>query len=266
MKELFRFESKREKYSILAIMGILFILTGITIYPSLSMRLTGMAVMEVGTEKAISKTPKEYYDMFKCPCCGQPIDADCCGMSKERKDFADGLMLEGLEENEIVYNMVTRFGFDILKDPREEDKVREYIRKRAPSDPPKIEINNPAYNFGTVKQTEGNVSTIFIVRNTGKKELIINNLETSCMCTSASMIYGGIEGPKFGMGMHGNNPKDYELIIPPGESAQLKVYYDPMAHGKQKDPEQRIIREITITSNDPVDFQKKLRIEITQIP
>ena len=61
---------------------------------------------------------------------------------------------------------------------------------------------------------------------------------------------------------HGSNPENYELIIPPGETAQLKVYYDPMAHGEQEKPELRITRDVTIISNDPVDFQKKVRIEI----
>ena len=86
------------------------------------------------------------------------------------------------------------------------------------------------------------------------------------MCTSASLVYDGVEGPRFGMSMHGTNPEDFRLAIPPGASAQLKVYYDPMAHGKQKKAQTRIIREVTIMSNDPVDFAKKVRISLTQVP
>ena len=213
-----------------------------------------------------SKTPKEFYDMFKCPCCGQPIDANCCDSAKQRKEYVDNLLLDGLEENEVVYEMVKRFGFDILKDSSKEGEVKEYIQSKAPDNPPKIEIENPSYNFGTVSQKEGITSTTFQVKNTGKKDLIIENIDTSCMCTSASIIYNGKEGPRFGMSMHGENPKDYQLIIPPGDSAQLKVYYDPMAHGKQDKPEAKIIREVTLTSNDPIDFQKKVRIELTQVP
>ena len=77
------------------------------------------------------------------------------------------------------------------------------------------------------------------------------------MCTSASLIYNGQESPKFSMSMHGNNPENFELRIPPGETAQLKVYYDPNAHGKQKKPEIKITREVTIISNDPIDFRKR---------
>ena len=266
---LFEFESNKEKYSILAIIGVLIFLIGITIYPSLGMYLTGMAVGEANIEKSISKqtkTPKEYYDMFKCPCCGQPIDSNCCGMAKERKDYLDKLLLEDLEENEVVYRMAKEFGFSVLKDQSKEQEIKEYMKSKAPDNPPKIAIENTRYDFGTISQKNGNISTIFTVRNTGGSDLVIDNMDSSCMCTSASLIYKGVEGPRFGMNMHGGNPKGWSQIIKPGESAQLKVYYDPMAHGIQKEPEQKIIREITIVSNDPIDFQKKVRVELTQVP
>ncbi len=135
---------------------------------------------------------------------------------------------------------------------------------------PKIEVDKITYNFGRVSQSQGIVSTTFILTNSGAGDLIIEGMETSCMCTSASIIYQGQEGPRFGMemhgGMHGTNPKDYKLIIPPNDSATLKVYYDPLAHGKQKTVQEKFIREIIIKSNDPVNFQKKVRIEVTQVP
>ena len=131
---------------------------------------------------------------------------------------------------------------------------------------PKIEVDKAIYNFGTVSQSQGNVSTTFTITNSGSGDLIIDGMETSCMCTSASIIYQGGEGPKFGMGMHGDNPENYKLVIPAGDSATLKVYYDPLAHGKQKTAQEKIIREITIKSNDPLNFQKKVRIEVTQVP
>ncbi len=265
------FESNKEKYVFFAIAGIVLILVGITIYPVVKANITGRVIENEITEKktvniGASKTPKEYYNMFRCSCCGQPIAADCCGVAKERKDYVDQLLLKGTEGDELVYEMVKKFGFDVLMDQSKEQEIRDYIKGKVSGNPPKIEIENPRYNFGTVSQAEGIVSTIFTIKNTGGSDLIIDNMDSSCMCTTASLIYKGQEGPKFGMSMHGGNPKDYSLTIPPGDSAQLKVYYDPMAHGKQKKPEIKVIREITIISNDPIDFQKKVRIEVTQVP
>lgn len=271
MTKIFEFESKPEKYVFLGILLLLLVAGGAVFYPIIqgymSDGMEGNVVIDTQSQISLdSKTPTEFYQMFQCSCCGKSIDAGCCGMAIQRKQHVDKLLLEGIEENELLYRMVKKFGFDVLMDQSKEQEIRDYIKSTAPDNPPKIEIENPKYNFGTISQADGDVSTMFTIKNTGGSDLIIDNMDTSCMCTSASLIYQGLEGPKFGMSMHGENPEDYSLIIPPGESAQLKVYYDPMAHGKQKKPETRIIREVTIISNDPIDFQKMVRIELTQVP
>ncbi len=272
-KKIFKFETKKEKYLFFSIVVILFLLFTIMIYPAIkthiiSNKLINPKINQNKAELSLEppKTPKEYYDMFQCSCCGKSIDVGCCGMAKQRKAYVDQLLAEGIEGNELIYRMVKKFGFDILMDQSKEQEIRDYILSQASDNPPKIDIENPKYDFGTIKQSEGIIITTFTVKNTGGSDLIIDNMDTSCGCTSVSLIYKGQEGPKFSMGMHGNNPKDYSLAIPPGESAQLKVYYDPMAHGKQKKPEMEIVRTVTIISNDPIDFQKKVRIELTQVP
>jgi len=131
---------------------------------------------------------------------------------------------------------------------------------------PTIKVEPGTRNLGTISQKDGTVSTFFDIANTGKGDLIIEYLDTSCMCTSARIIYQNNKGPNFGMSMHGKNPDDYEVIIPPGESAQLEVTYDSLAHGIQKQLKQRIVREVTIGSNDPYNPQKKVKIELTQVP
>ncbi len=270
--KLFEFESKKEKYIFLGIISTLTILAIIVFYPVIQAKMT-KNMMELKTldqrtsVMSAPRTAEEYYEMFKCSCCGKSIAANCCGMAKQAKAYVDELLLKEVEsDDELVYEMVKKFGFDVLMDQSKEQEVRDYIKSQASDNPPEINIENPRYNFGTISQADGIVSTTFTIKNRGGSDLIIDNMDSSCMCTTASLIYEGVEGPEFGMSMHGENPKDYSLTIPPGDSAQLKVYYDPMAHGIQKKPEQRITREITIISNDPVDFQKKVRIEITQVP
>jgi hypothetical protein len=274
----FSFESTQDKIIFFGIAGTHLILGSLAFYPTIiGSTITRSAVLPAtnsgvntgGVNNGIAKAEKtsaEYYSMFQCSCCGRPIDADCCGMAKQRKEYLDGLVKEGLDENELVYKMVKKFGFDVLMDPSREQEVRDYMRDNSPENPPRIEIINPQHDLGTISQSDGIVTTSFKITNVGESDLIIENMDTSCMCTTARLVYNGKESPEFGMSMHGNNPDNYELVIPPGDSAELKVYYDPMAHGIQKKSEIMITREVTIISNDPVDFQKKVRIRLTQVP
>ncbi len=218
------------------------------------------------TGLATVKSSAEYYGMFLCSCCNEPISQNCCGMAKERMEYVDQLLANGLSENEILYEMVKKYGENVLADSSRIQEVKAYIKSKAPENPPKIELETERLTLGTVSQRDGIKTAEVGIRNAGESDLVIDSMETSCMCTSASIEYEGKEGPKFGMSMHGENPTDYRLLIPPGASAKLKIYYDPNAHGKQETPEERITREITISSNDPETFQKELRIDIIQVP
>ncbi len=134
----------------------------------------------------------------------------------------------------------------------------------APENRPIISINSLIYDLGDVSQAKGVTSTVFTIVNQGQSNLIIDKIETSCGCTSASIIYNNQEGPKFSMPGHGVNEKvgDWQVSIPAGENAQLKVYYDPNMHG---DFSGSVIREIHVFSNDPIDFEKEVSIELNQI-
>ncbi|MDP3917179.1 MAG: DUF1573 domain-containing protein [Nanoarchaeota archaeon] len=211
-----------------------------------------------------TKSPQEYYKMFQCACCGQPINTGCCGMAEQGKSYLDSLINQNLDEEEILSMMVKQFDFGVLMDPSKEAEIREYILGKAGENSPKIKMDKESHYFGEVRQSEGIVSTTFTITNTGKTDLIIEKLDTSCMCTSASLIYDGKESKVFGMSMHDGNPEDFSLKISPGNTAELKVYYDPNTHGEQKEDEIKVKREVYINTNDPVDFRKKVRIELIQ--
>ena len=51
-------------------------------------------------------------------------------------------------------------------------------------------------------------------------------------------------------------------IIGPDETAQLKIYYDPTVHRNLRGPVTRII---TIYTNDPINPQKDVRIDVNQV-
>ena len=131
-----------------------------------------------------------------------------------------------------------------------------------PANAPIMEITPASYDFGMVSQAKGVVSTTMKISNTGSKDLILDNMDTSCGCTSASIISDGKEGAKFSMAMHGTNPKNWQEIIKPGESVQLKVYYDPNVH---KDMRGAVTRSVMIYSNMPRQSKTEVTIYANQV-
>lgn len=112
-------------------------------------------------------------------------------------------------------------------------------------------------DLGTIDYREGIVTTSFTVENQGNGDLIINEMETSCGCTAALLIVNGQEGPKFGMRGHGEWPKGWSARLKPGERAELKVTYDPNAHGIYVGAFDRLV---LIRSNDSREPVKRVRI------
>lgn len=206
---------------------------------------------------------QEIYPMFICPCCGKTIDVGCCGMAEERQLYVDALTQGRLSKEEVIAAYVKKYGLDSFKDEKQKQEFREKLIQEAPADRPVISVTPESYDFGDVSQTKGEVNALFEIINTGRTDLTINKLETSCGCTSASIIYQGKEGPIFSMPGHGEeSPSNWYLKIPAGEKANLKVYYNPNIH---QDFRGTAIREIYIFSNDPIDFETKVKIELNQI-
>jgi Protein of unknown function (DUF1573)/Flagellar-associated PapD-like len=95
---------------------------------------------------------------------------------------------------------------------------------KAPSGPPpKVELPDPVYNFGTVINGKP-VKHIFTIKNGGEGTLIIGDVMTSCGCTAA---------------------KPTKTRLAPGEEAQIAVTLDTrVERGK-------VARTITALTNDP---------------
>src|SRR5665648_1152623 len=107
---------------------------------------------------------------------------------------------------------------------------------------PKILISEEEWDFGKVTQGE-KPTHIFIVKNGGEGDLIIDSLKGSCPCIEASISTN---------------------LIKPGESAELKVSYDTTDYvGKDE-------KHLHIYSNDPQVPDKYIGLyvetEVLQIP
>lgn len=94
-------------------------------------------------------------------------------------------------------------------------------------DGPKISFARELHDFGQVPQLGGVVTTEFTVFNKGDSNLEINSISTSCGCTTAEIDFN---------------------IIKPGESATLKVFFDPNFH---KEPDGIFKRTVFLETNDP---------------
>ena len=221
-----------------------------------------VALKKIVEVKSVSA--QEIYPIFECPCCGKPIDQCTCPMAKERKAFVDGLASVDISEEEAVAAYVKKYGLESFVDENKKEEFREKLAQEAPADRPIITVSNDSYDFGDVSQKEGVKTTLFEIKNEGESDLVIDRLETSCGCTSASIVYQDKEGPKFGMPGHktGEKTEGWQITISPEEKAQLKVYYDPNVH---EDFRGTATRTISIFSNDPVDFEKKVQIDLNQV-
>lgn len=87
-----------------------------------------------------------------------------------------------------------------------------------------------SFDFGSISMAAGSVSHLFKIRNSSDKPVQIDEIYTSCMCTAASLIHNGKERGPFGMPGHGFIPEIGEKLNP-DEEADVKVVFDPAAHG-----------------------------------
>lgn len=74
----------------------------------------------------------------------------------------------------------------------------------------------------------GDVEHTFTLTNNESETLLLDGAVTSCMCTTAEFkMSDGSDSGSFGM--HGGPEWSYE--VQPGESFDVRVIFDPMAHG-----------------------------------
>ena len=107
---------------------------------------------------------------------------------------------------------------------------------------PRILVSEEEWDFGKVTQGE-KPTHIFLVKNGGEGDLIIEGVKESCACIEVSISITRIQ---------------------PGESAELKVSYDTTDYvGKDE-------KHLHIYSNDPQVPDKRINlyveIEVFQIP
>ena len=86
------------------------------------------------------------------------------------------------------------------------------------------------FDFGTISMANGLVDHKFKITNSTGADIELKTVTTSCMCTVAYIEGGAVTKGPFGMPGMGSVPPANE-VIKAGESRDIKVVYDPNAHG-----------------------------------
>lgn len=235
-------------------LGLVSQMLGVTYHPSTSLMVATVEASEI-------------YDMFTCPCCNEILKKEepCCGAMAQMIDFIDQRITAGSDRDTIILATVREFGLERLASPSDREALREQLIANAPADSPQLSILDDRKNLGSVSLSDEVVTTDFVIQNTGQSELVIDRLSSSCDCTSGSVIYQGVEGPRFYMAGHGYDEPDpnWQAAIAPGDQAVIRVYYDPTVHPDLIGP---VTRTISVHSNDPVDFDAKVTVTLEQTP
>lgn len=91
---------------------------------------------------------------------------------------------------------------------------------------PEIKFGKSVHDFGTFAEEKGKVTHIFEFTNTGKEDLILQDVKTSCGCTT---------------------PNWTKTPIAPGDKGQVEVTYNAKGRPGQ------FTKTITVTTNAGVE-------------
>ena len=120
---------------------------------------------------------------------------------------------------------------------------------------PRMEISQEEYDAGKVSMAAGLVEKTFEIKNSGKGDLKIENIVTSCHCTTAVLKVGDKESPEFGMT---NSNPFWSQRIAAGQTGYLEVIFDPAYHGSEGlGP---VVRAVWFATNDSKNKKAEIRL------
>lgn len=103
-----------------------------------------------------------------------------------------------------------------------------------------LSINPATYDFGVITREGGVVTTTFSATNSGKSAVTIEEISTSCGCTSAEIS---------------------EKVIKTEETVTLQVFFDPNFH---KEPQGKFSRTVFLQTSEGIELQAKIYVEIKE--
>ena len=197
----------------------------------------------------------DIYSKLKCCVCKVPFNKCVCSEAKEIKGYVEALLETRVTKDEIFYRVAKKFSVNAIADKEIKAEIEKRLIDEMGEKRPQIILEPTSFNFGQVSKKQRKITKIFKLYNKGTEDLTITNIRVSCNCVAASLRVGKNRSPSFGVG--GATP-GWRSVIEPGKSGGLEVELDlahpSMAVGKE-------IRDIFISSNDPLYPETKIRIE-----
>jgi len=213
-----------------------------------------VALLYINTKEAV-------YQEFTCSCCETSLADSSCLMAGGMREYIDGLVFKNLfNKDEIIHAAVKKFGISTLRD--KELKITHGLEfvENPPKEAPSIVVDPVFIDLGEISMAKGLILTDFEVYNNGTEELVIYDLKTSCSCVTASFIKEGYESVRLG---RFSQSSGWTFILKPGEESILRTYFDPRITNWQTGHVERLI---TITSNDPLYFERTIKLSADIIP
>lgn len=118
-------------------------------------------------------------------------------------------------------------------------------------------IDKTFEDFGSMKADEEKTA-VFMITNTSDSILRLWGVSTSCNCTFASVVIGGIEKGEFTMPAHMNSSlKNWIGEVPAKQTATLKVTYKP----KIMPVTGVVTRQTRFATNDPKNAEVEVSVK-----
>lgn len=197
----------------------------------------------------------EIHSKFRDKRCNMPLSECNCPEAKEMKGYIDALLETGMTKEDIYYKIAKKYSLSLVLDNQLKAELEKRLIQETGSERPQIALETTSFNFGDVSKSQGKVKTIFRMSNKGNADLVITNLQASCVCTTISLAVDKQKSPYFD---NKGAPKDWKMVLKPNQKAELEVVLD-LAH-KAVSPGD-LVREVDIVSNDPLYPEASVRVE-----
>lgn len=222
-----------------------------------------------GAEPPAESQPLAHADLpvllrdLQCLCCGENL-ADCtCQMAVDRRQMLHERVTLGDSKRDVYEFMLLHDGQQVFFDAANAEQAQAWLEEKVPAERPEIALHPARIEMGTISMADGLAEARYLLRNDGSMPLVISDMTTSCMCTTVAIETEDGLGPAFGMHPE-DKPQGWTQTLEPGEEAMLVVTFDPNAHGPEAVG--NFLREVTITSNDPLQPKAKVQLAVTVEP
>ena len=165
-----------------------------------------------------------------------------------------------MNKNILIIVLIVAGLFGLMLWGKSIQKPDSHVHAENPGEKSALASAETLYDFGAISMKSGKVNKIFIVNNPTDKDIVVREVTTSCMCTNAYIEKGDSEIGPFGMVGMSYVPPANETIKA-GGSMDLKVVYDPNAHGPSGVGS--IDRLVYVSDNDGGTLQFEIKAVVT---